>query len=118
MSNWSSRLAADGRLVVKVDGEILFLDTGEIIWVEAAGNYVNIHLSEQRKFLRETLTSLERRLAPRGFLRLSRSVLVNSARIRSMKPAGYGEYSVELLDGTRLTLNRGFREAFFQRFRR
>ena len=104
------------RILLKVDGEIVFLDPDEIGWVEAAGNYVDIHLRGQRKFLRETLSALERKLTPYGFLRISRSVLVNSSRTKTMKPAGCGEYAIHLLDATELTLSRGYREAFFERF--
>ncbi len=110
------RPPAPERILLKVDGEVNFVDPNEIGWVEAAGNYVNIHLRDHRKFLRETLSAMERKLSVYGFLRISRSVVVNTGRIKTMKPVGFGEYSIQLLDATELTLSRGYREAFFARF--
>jgi two-component system LytT family response regulator len=103
------------RVVLKVDGEIVFLKPHEIRWVESAGNYVTIHLNGKDKLVRETLSSMEQRLTSFGFARISRSAVVNLAVVKTMKPAGFGEYSVRLLDATELTLTRGYREAFFQR---
>ncbi|HEX8796973.1 MAG TPA: LytTR family DNA-binding domain-containing protein [Terriglobales bacterium] len=103
------------RLVCKMDGEIVFLQPDEIIWVESAGNYVMLHLNSKDRLVRETLSSMEERLNPFGFVRLSRSVVVNVDRVRSMRASGFGEYAVHLRDGRKLTLTRGYREAFFQR---
>jgi len=103
-----------GRLLVKCDGEIVFLWPDEVCWVESAGNYVTLYLTGRHRLIRETLSSMERRLGLFGFTRISRSVVVNAAKIQSMKAIRFGEYSIRLLDGTELTLTRGYREAFFQ----
>jgi DNA-binding LytR/AlgR family response regulator len=58
--------------------------------------------------LRETITSLESRLGHRQFLRVHRSTLVNVDRIKTLRPSLYGDYSILLRDGTKLTLSRGF----------
>ena len=123
---WAERMAglfrdlsppdlAARRLVCKVDGEIVFFNPDDINWVESAGNYVMLHLDQKDRLIRETLSSMEARLHPFGFVRLSRSVVVNVARVKTMKASGFGEYSIHLLDGRELTLTRGYREAFFER---
>lgn len=101
------------RIVVKSDKEFIFLQPEEIEWVESSANYVCLHVGGATRILRETLWSVETRLAPYNFVRISRSVLVNTARIRTLRPALYGDYEVELRDGTKLTLSRGYRESFF-----
>ncbi|HZI17632.1 MAG TPA: LytTR family DNA-binding domain-containing protein [Pyrinomonadaceae bacterium] len=98
------------RLVVKSSGRVFFLNTGEIDWIEAEGNYVNIHTGKKSHLLRETISGLESQLDPREFVRIHRSAIVNISRIRELQPWSHGEYHVILQDGTRLTLSRSYRD--------
>jgi len=110
-----SHQQAPDRIVVKADGEIVCLRPAEIDWAEAAGNYVCLHVGNVTHILRETITALENRLGARQFLRVHRSTLVNVDRIKTLKPSLYGDYSILLRDGTKLTLSRGFRETVLRR---
>jgi two-component system, LytTR family, response regulator len=103
------------RLVVKSGGRVFFLRTEDIVWIEAAGNYVRLHLSEDSHLFRETMNGIEARLDPRRFVRIHRSRIVNSDRIKELQPWFNGEYVVVLQNGTRLTLSRGYREKLQER---
>jgi two-component system LytT family response regulator len=98
------------RLVVKSGGRLFFLRTDEIDWVEAAGNYVRLHVGNTSHLLRETMTAMEARLDPEKFVRIHRCRIVNVDRIQEMQPWLNGEYAVVLRTGARLTLSRGYRE--------
>jgi two-component system, LytTR family, response regulator len=98
------------RLVVKSGGRLFFLRADEIDWIEAAGNYVRLHVGTQSHLLRETMTAIEARLDPERFFRIHRCRIVNVERIQEMQPWLNGEYSVVLRTGVRLTLSRGYRE--------
>jgi two-component system LytT family response regulator len=98
------------RLVVKSGGRVFFLRTDEIDWIEAAGNYVRLHLGEESHLFRETMNGMEGRLDSRRFVRIHRSRIVNTERIKELQPWFNGEYVVILRNGTRLTLSRGYRE--------
>jgi two-component system LytT family response regulator len=98
------------RLVVKSGGRLFFLRTDEIDWVEAAGNYVRLHVGNTSHLLRETMTAMEARLDPERFVRIHRCRIVNVDRIQEMQPWLNGEYAVVLRTGARLTLSRGYRE--------
>jgi two-component system LytT family response regulator len=98
------------RLVIKSGGRVFFLRTADIDWVEAAGNYVRLHLGETSHLFRETMNGIEGRLDPRRFVRIHRSRIVNTDKIKEMQPWFSGEYVVVLQNGTRLTLSRGYRE--------
>jgi two-component system, LytTR family, response regulator len=98
------------RLVVKSGGRVFFLRTDEIDWIEAAGNYVRLHLGEESHLFRETMNGMESRLDSRRFVRIHRSRIVNTERIKELQPWFNGEYVVILRNGTRLTLSRGYRE--------
>ena len=98
------------RLVVKSGGRLFFLRADEIDWVEAAGNYVRLHVGNTSHLLRETMSAIEARLDPEKFFRIHRSRIVNMERIQELQPWLNGEYAVLLRTGTRLTLSRGYRE--------
>ena len=103
------------RLVVKSGGRVFFLRTQEIDWIEAAGNYVRLHLGEESHLFRETMNNMEGRLDVQRFVRIHRSRIVNTDRIKEMQPWFNGEYVVVLQNGTRLTLSRGYREKLQER---
>jgi len=98
------------RLVVKTGGRVFFLNTDEIDWIEAEGNYVSIHTNKKAYLLRETISSLEAQLDPKDFVRIHRSAIANINRIKELQPWSHGEYHVILQDGTQLTLSRSYRE--------
>lgn len=99
-----------GRILVRSPERIVFLKPEEIDHVEAAGNYVVLHAGKDRHIVRETTAAMEARLAPAGFMRISRSVIVNLAYIREVQPLGPGQYAVLLKNGTRLDMTCGLGE--------
>jgi len=103
------------RLVVKSGGRVFFLRTDEIDWIEAAGNYVRLHLAEDSHLFRETMNNMESRLDANHFVRIHRSRIVNTDRIKELQPWFNGEYVVVLQNGARLTLSRGYREKLQER---
>ena len=98
------------RFVIKSAGRVFFLRADEIDWVEAAGNYVQLHVGSATHLMRETMGGLETRLDPEKFVRIHRSAIVQVDRIKEMQPAFHGDYIVILQDGTRLNLSRSYRE--------
>lgn len=105
-------LEGDGRdrILLKSSGEIIFLKTSEIDWIEAEGDYVKFHVAGRAHMMRGTMASLEARLDPARFIRIHRSTIVNVDRLRKLSPSFEGEYAVVLLDSTRLRLSRGYHD--------
>jgi two-component system LytT family response regulator len=95
------------RLVVKSSGRVYFLKIDEIDWIEAEGNYVRLHVGANSHLLRETMKGMEAALDADRFIRIHRSTIVNTERIRELQPLFHGEYAVILNDGTRLVASRG-----------
>jgi hypothetical protein len=76
----------------------------DIECLEAERNYINVHTSQRSYLLRQTLSSLEKSLCSREFLRVHRSMIVNRARIRERRQGG-----VLVLDsGRTVRVSRGF----------
>jgi two-component system, LytTR family, response regulator len=102
------------RLAVKTGGKVIFVKVGDIDYIESAHNYVELHVEKQSHLLRETLNAIEARLPADKFVRISRSVIVNIERVKELQPLFYGEYTVTLHNGVRLTLSRRFRDKLQQ----
>lgn len=98
------------RMVARTNGKILIIRVTDVDWIEAAANYVRVHIGQKQFLVRETMTNLETRLDPDKFLRIHRSIIVRKDRIKELEPLFQGDYSVVLNDGTRLTSSRGYRE--------
>ena len=98
------------RLIVKTGGQLVFLKTEEVDWIQAEGNYVRLHVGRASHLVRETIQSLEASLDPARFMRIHRSTIVNLDRVREIQPLVHGEYRVVLTDGTKLSLSRGYRD--------
>jgi len=101
--------ARPDRITVKADGRLVFLSPAEIIRVEAADNYVMLHLVSGRLMLRETMSAIETRLGTALFARINRSAIVQLDQIKEIQPAQHGDYTVVLRDGTKLPLSRSLR---------
>lgn len=99
-----------GRIAVKSEGRVLLVKLDDVDWIEAADNYVTLHVGKETHMLRETMNAMEQRLLAQKFMRISRSSIVNVERIQELQPMFHGEYVVILRNGTRLTLSRGYRE--------
>jgi two-component system LytT family response regulator len=102
------------RLVVRNGERFDLVPLDAIDWIEAADNYVQLHCGTRQHLLAETMTSLERRLDRRRFLRIHRSRIVNTSRIVAVHLLMGGAYQLELRDGTRLTSGRQYRDAVQQ----
>ncbi len=99
----------DRRLVVKSGGRVIFLDMDEIEWVEAAGNYVKLHVAREAYVMREAISRISERLDPAQFARIHRSIIVNVRKIKALQPCNRGEYMVILKNGKELSCSRGYR---------
>lgn len=98
------------RLVIRSSGRVRLVAVEDINWIEAAGTYVRIHSADPPRLLRQSLSRLEARLQAAGFVRIHRSTIVNTRRIRELRPLAHGEYRVVLEDGTALKLSRSYRD--------
>ena len=98
------------RIMVKSSGRIFFVKVSEVSWIEAAGNYVKLHVGAGEHLLRETLEATLRKLDPSNFARVHRSHAVNLDRIREFYHWSHGDYMIVLKDGTELRLSRRYRD--------
>lgn len=108
---------SSGRLMIAVGRNRVPVEANDIEWIGAAGNYVVVYWAGREGLLRETLSVLETRLAPLGFVRSHRSTLVNLARVRDLAPLSDGAWRLTLDSGAGLLVGRSYRDSFLARVR-
>lgn len=108
------------RLLVRSGDRSYFVPVDDIDWIEASQNYLRLNAAGETHIVRGTMAGLSERLDPARFVRIHRSHIVNVERIRELRTASHGDYTVVLFDGTRLALSRRYRDRlpalFDQRF--
>lgn len=84
------------------------LSPSAVLWVEAARDYVLIHVADQSYILRETMAGMTSRLAEIGVLRVHRSALVNPHRISAVRRVGRSGVALELEGGAIVRVGRAY----------
>ena len=100
---------APKRIVAERDGRLFFIAQPDIDSVEANRNYVNISAGAESFTIRWTMQQAEGTLDPGMFLRVHRSVIVNTHKIREMERRFHGEYVLTLTSGQKFTSGRAYR---------
>jgi len=88
----------------------VFVDLSAVDWMDAADNYVRLHVKQREYLVRETLASLEARIDPARFVRVHRSAIVQIDRVAEMRPQSHGDAELRLDEGTRIAVSRTWRE--------
>lgn len=101
---------ASGPITLKGADRVWFVDPQDIAWVEAQGDYVVVHTARQAYRTREPISAIEQRLPAAGFVRISRSAIVNLSAIREVQRWFRGNFVVILRDGTRVTTGARYRD--------
>jgi len=99
------------RFLVRKLGKEFLVAADDIEWLEAEGNYVNLHVKGRHYPLRSTMTALEPRLDPLRFLRVHRSYIVNLDHLAEIEPLETGDARLRLRDGTIVPCSRRYRAA-------
>jgi hypothetical protein len=86
-----------------------FVSLSDVVWVEAAGNYVELHRGGGGLLHRASLAEMERRLQRAGFVRIHRSRLVRKDAVARIESKATGDFVVHLRDGRELAGSRRYR---------
>jgi DNA-binding LytR/AlgR family response regulator len=98
------------RFLVKKLGREFLVKVDHIDWIEASGNYVNLHVGERLYPLRETMAGIQLKLDGRGFARVHRSAIVNLDRVREIEPFDTGDARAHLHSGGVVPVSRRYRQ--------
>ncbi|MDP4281626.1 MAG: LytTR family DNA-binding domain-containing protein [Bacteroidota bacterium] len=90
------------RIAVKTGQKIQVIPVSDILFIEADGDYVNIHVQGSSFLKEKTMKYFESHLDPSQFIRIHRSVIVNAGFINRIELYDKESYIVFLKDDTRL----------------
>jgi two-component system LytT family response regulator len=103
--------------VIKATGQVSFITTSEIDWIEATNYYVSLHVGARKYLLRRSMAELEQEPDQSAFCRIHRSAIVKLEKVLRLELNLSGEYDVLLSDGTKLRLSRRYRKELQSRLR-
>jgi len=98
------------RIAIKDKGRILFIDPADIVAVRAQGNYVLLQRNSGSFLLRESISDLAQKLRPYGFIRIHRSVVVNTSFVEEIKPYLSGQCGLQVKGGKEYTVTRTYKK--------
>lgn len=115
---------ATSRLAIKDAGKTVWVEQADIEWIDAAGDYMCVHVVGPGHnhritchIMRKTMKQLEKELDPGILQRVHRSTMVNTHRVQQLRPHINGEYFLTLKSGHTIKLSRTYKSKlkFFSR---
>jgi two-component system LytT family response regulator len=97
-------------IAIKAKGRILFINPGDVVAVQAEGNYVSLQRESDSYLLRESISTVAEKLKPYGFIRIHRSALVNTSFVVEIKPYSTGKYGLRVKSGKEYSVTRGYKK--------
>ena len=98
------------RVAIKVREKIIFIHLGDVVSVQAKGKCVWLQKKGGFYLLRESISAVAERLEGHGFIRIHRSVLVNTSFVEEIKPLSTGEYCLRVDGGKEYTVTRTYKK--------
>ena len=91
------------------------MSASEVEWLQASGNYVNLHVRGRAYPLRSTMAAIEPQLDPARFVRVHRSHAVNLDHIAEIEPLDSGDARLVMKDGSSVPCSRRYRDGLAPR---
>jgi len=104
------------RFLVRKLGKEFLINASEIEWLQASGNYVNLHVRGRDYPLRATMAGIEERLDPARFVRVHRSYFINLDYLAEIEPLETGDARLQMRDSVKIPCSRRYRAALRERF--
>jgi len=101
----------DKNVFIKVDSKLVKLDSEDILFVEALGDYVVIHTSEKKFTVYSTMKAIEQNLNFPNFLRVHRSFIINIDKINDIQEGNL------LIKGTIIPIGGSYRNDLMKRLK-
>jgi DNA-binding LytR/AlgR family response regulator len=98
------------RVAIKVEGKILFINLCDVVSVQAKGKCVWLQGSVSSYLLRQSISVVAEALETYGFIRIHRSVLVNTLLVEEIRPLSTGEYCLRVEGGREYTVTRTYKK--------
>jgi DNA-binding LytR/AlgR family response regulator len=106
-------LAKPPKIAIRAKGRILFIDPADVVAVEAQGNYVLLRRMSGSDLVRESMSTVAERLHPYGFVRIHRSVLINTSFVEEIRPLTTRGHILRLKGGKEFHVSSTYKKNLF-----
>ena len=96
------------RIFVRVGSKIISIQLHDIVWIEADGDYTQLHTNTGIHLCNVSLNGLEQRLDSDQFLRVHRSYIIASNSIEHLRGDGEGGFVAFLKDKSKVRVSRTY----------
>ena len=97
-----------GQLTGVIEGKQYEVPVSDVYYIETVDNTVFIHSGKKVYKARQKLYELEGVLREKYFLRVSKSLIINLMKVKSIKPALNGRYSAILHSDEEIIISRKY----------
>lgn len=105
------------RFAVRIGTRVLLVESRDVDWIEADGDYAVLHVGDESHLLREPLRKLASRLDPVQFVRVHRSAIVRIDRVAEMKALVNRDVLLRLRNGIPLRASRTYVDRLYDALR-
>lgn len=107
--------AGSTRYFVKIGDELRPLDLDAVVCIRGADDYAEVCTATRKHLVRMTLSALEKSLDPHKFIRVHRSLIVNTHRVVRAEPAGGGRLLLHMETNQTISTSRSGARLFRNR---
>lgn len=100
--------AGQEKLTAVRDGKFFQITPGSIYYFEAVDNKVFLYLETEVYEIKQKLYELEKRFAGTDFLRVSKSVILNLAKVKDISPSFGGRFEADMKNGEKIMISRQY----------
>ncbi len=104
------QIAFADKMAIKDGSSTTFVPVRNIDWIDAAGDYMCVHVNGATHIMRTTMKELESQLDPTVFQRVHRSTIVNLERVEKVSSHINGEFHLTLTCGSSLKMSRSYKD--------
>lgn len=94
------------RIVVKNGSQIKIIPVQQVTFLEAYDDYVKIHTKEGMFLKNKTMSSFEKQLDPKNFVRVHRSFMIRVDQLSKIEPLEKENYIATLISGDKINVSK------------
>jgi len=94
------------RIVVKNGAQIKIIPVQQVIYLEAYDDYVKIHTKEGMFLKNKTMSSFEKQLDAKNFVRVHRSFMIRVDQLSKIEPLEKENYIATLISGDKINVSK------------
>lgn len=103
------------QIAVKKDDEIVLLDTEQILYIEAVERNTFVYTRDDSFEIDLRLYEVEQELLEQGFIRISKTSIINLKKIQSLKADVNRKIRVTLINGEQIIVSRMYADELRKR---